>query len=120
MHPDILFFFNEKPAALAVYQQLEAALLKRFPETCIRVTKTQISFSNRYLFAAASLPKRKREDSLIVSFGLGYRKLSPRIFCASEAARNRWTHHVAVRDPSGLDDELFGWLAEAYTFSAVK
>ena len=56
----------------------------------------------------------------MVSFGLGYEKRSPRIFCAAEAARNRWTHHVAVRTPEELDAELFGWLDEAYGFAAAK
>ena len=103
--PDIetLSFFEGRPAALSLYQGLAA-----------------ISFYGRYLFAAASLPKRKKEDHLVVTFGLGYQKESPRIFSSTEAARNRWTHHVAVRTAAELDDELFGWLEEAYQFAAVK
>ena len=79
MNPDILFLFGGKPAAFSLYQQLEAQLLERYPDLRIKVAKTQVSFSNRYLFAAASLPRRKKEDHLIVTFGLGYQKY-PRAF----------------------------------------
>lgn len=120
MDSDILFLWEGRPLALALYAQLEGRLLERYPGMQIRTTKTQVSFSNRYIFALASPPKRKKEDHLVVSFGLGYEKRSPRIFCAAEAARNRWTHHVAVRTPEELDAELFGWLDEAYAFSAAK
>ena len=120
MNPDILFLFGGKPAAFSLYQQLEAQLLERYPDLRIKVAKTQVSFSNRYLFAAASLPRRKKEDHLLVTFGLGYQKISPRIFSSTEAARGRWTHHVAVKSAGELDADLFGWLDEAYAFSAVK
>lgn len=117
---DILFFFEGKPNALDVYCQLENALNGRFPEIRRKVAKTQISSFNRFLFAAASLPKRKKEDHLIVTFGLPCQRLSPRIFSSVKAAPNRWTHHVAVYSPDEVDTELLGWLAEAYEFSAVK
>lgn len=120
MNPDILRLFEGKPAALALYEQLEMKLLQQFPEARVKAAKTQVSFANRYIFAAASRPKRKKEDHLVVSFGLGYEKHSPRIFCAVEAARNRWTHHVAVQSAQELDAELLGWLREAYEFSAAK
>lgn len=117
---DTLFFFEGKPVALSLYQPLAAHLLAQLPDVRIKVSKTQISFYGRYLFAAASLPKRKKEDYLVVTFGLGYQKESPRIFSSTEAARGRWTHHAAVRAAAELDAELFGWLREAYEFAAVK
>lgn len=117
---DTLFFFEGRPNALDLYEALLRELTARFPQMRVKTAKTQISFSNRYLFAAASLPKRKREDHLVVTFGLGYEKHSPRIFSSVEAARGRWTHHVAVREAHELDGELFGWLEEAYTFAMVK
>lgn len=120
MNIDILSLFEGRPSAFALYAQLEAQLLERYPEMLIKTSKTQVSFANRYIFAVASPPKRKKEDHLVVSFGLGYEKRSPRVFCASEAAQNRWTHHVAVRSPEELDAELSGWLEEAYVFAAAK
>lgn len=120
MNSDILALFEGKPVALELYTLLEERLLEQYPGISVRVTKTQASFSNRYIFAVASRPKRKKEDHLVVTFGLGYEKRSPRIFYATEAARNRWTHHVAVRAAGEFDDELLGWLREAYEFAAAK
>lgn len=117
---DTLFFFEGRPTALSLYQGLAVRLLAQLPDVRIKISKTQISFYGRYLFGAASLPKRKKEDHLVVTFGLGYQKESPRVFSSTEAARNRWTHHVAVHTAAELDDELFGWLREAYEFAAVK
>lgn len=117
---DTLFFFEGKPTALFLYQQLAARLLAHLPDMHVKISKTQISFYGRYLFGAASLPKRKKEDYLVVTFGLGYQKESPRIFSSTEPTRNRWTHHVAVHIAAELDDELFGWLREAYEFAEVK
>ena len=118
MYPELLF--EGRPAALALYARLEERLLAEFPETRVKTTKTQVSFSNRYIYAVASPPKRKKDDHLVVTFGLGYEKQSPRVFCAVEAARNRWTHHVAVRGEEELDAELFGWLREAFEFAQFR
>lgn len=84
----------------------------------IKVTKTQISFRSRYVFAMASLPYRRMKDwpkeYLMLSFGLNYRKDSPRIVQAVEAYPNRWTHHVIVERTEYLDDELLGcWLCSS-------
>lgn len=89
----------------------------------IKITKTQISFRNRYVFAMASLPWRRvkgwPEKYLLVSFGLAYKK-SPRIVQAVEAYPNRWTHHVIIQRRVEIDDELMDWLQEAYPFSMTK
>lgn len=99
-------------------------LAVRYPEMTVKVTKTQISFRSRYVFAMASLPYRRMKDwpkeYLMVSFRLSYQKKSPCIVQAVEAYPNRWTHHVIVLGIENLDDELFSWLDEAYRFSMIK
>ena len=121
---DVLFFFDGKPAQLALYQALERAMEARFPEASVKVQKSQISFYQRHLFAAASLPLRRRKEwpkeCLLVTFGLSHRLSSPRIAVAVEPYPNRWTHHVAVAREEEIDGELLGWLAEAYNFAAAK
>ncbi|MEG0756553.1 MAG: DUF5655 domain-containing protein [Oscillospiraceae bacterium] len=67
-----------------------------------------------------SLPRRKTEGGIVVSFGLSYRLDSPRIAVATEPYPNRWTHHVPVTDAAQLDEELLGWLREAYDFADGK
>lgn len=122
MTPEELLFFASKPAMLPVYQALRHQLLTAHPEVGIRVTKTQISFQNRYLFAVASfqrVPGCPREH-LLVTFGLGAPIHNPRIAVVTEVSPRRWTHHVVVTAPEELDEELMDWLEEAYQFALIK
>ena len=121
---DVLFFFDGKPTELALYQALERAMSARFPEASVKVQKSQISFYHRHLFAAASLPLRRRKEwpkeCLLVTFGLSHRLSSPRIAVAVEPYPNRWTHHVTVGTQGEIDDELMAWVRKAAEFSASK
>ena len=121
---DVLFFFDGKPTELALYQALERAMAARFPEASVKVQKSQISFYHRHLFAAASLPLRRRKEwpkeCLLVTFGLSHRLSSPRIAVAVEPYPNRWTHHVLISDEGQLDGELMGWIQSSWDFSESK
>lgn len=121
---DLLFFFDGKPRELALYQHLETQMELLFPEASVKVQKSQISFYGRHLFAAASLPLRRRktwlEECILVTFGLGYRLDSPRIAAAAEPYPGRWTHHVVVSQEEQVDGELLDWIREAYAFSQSK
>ena len=124
MTADELLFFDRLPRFLPVYEALKKELLARFPGVTIRVTKTMISFRNRYIFAMVSLPDhRKKEwprEYLLISFGLPTQVKSPRIAASAEAYPGRFTHHVLAERPGDLDAELLGWIDEAYRFSMVK
>ena len=117
---DVLFFFDGKPEELALYQALFQKLAAAFPEALVKVQKSQISFYDGGLFAMASLPKRKGDPGLVVSFGLGRRDPSPRIGAAVEPYPGRWTHHAALTREADLDGELLGWLEEARGFCRAK
>ena len=117
---DILYFFDGNPQRLAVYQALYQAMDRAFPQASVKVQKSQISFYGKGLFAMASLPKRKKDPGIVVSFGLGRREPSPRIAAAVEPYPGRWTHHVTVTDIREIDSELLGWLGEAWIFSRDK
>ena len=122
---DELFFFDEKPAALPLYEAFAKRLLVEIDDVTVNVRKTQISFSNRYNFAFVSLlPVRKAkarpETYITVTFGLRYKKESPRIDIATEPYPNRWTHHMLISSVDEIDDELMGWIKEAAAFSAGK
>lgn len=120
--PEELLFFDSMPAMLPVYDVLREKLLSAYPDVGIRVTKTQISFKNRYIFAVVSFQRVQGcpKDHLLVTFGLGYPKQHPRIAVVTEASPNRWTHHVPVTRPEQLDSELMGWIDEAYQFALIK
>jgi len=125
MNADILFFFRDRMAALPIYQELEEKLFAQIPDVRIKVSKTQIRFSNRFGFAYVSfLPVRKAAERpavwLTVSFGLDCRIEAPRIAAATEPYPNRWTHHVLVASAEEIDEELMEWLTKAAAFSAAK
>ena len=125
MDNDNLFFFGEHMEALPMYERLENAILTRIPDVKIEVAKTQITFANKRGFAFVSFnPCRRAKDRpavwMTVTFGLGYRKGSPRINVATEAYPGRWTHHVMVGSAEEIDEELLGWIQEAAEFANVK
>lgn len=124
MTEDELLFFNRFPSMIPVYQELKTRLESAYPDLRIKVSKTQISFYRRRMFAMVSLPWRRVKgwpaDYLLASFGLSYRKESPRVVQAAEPYPNRWTHHVLLSAPQDVDQELLAWLDEAYRFAAAK
>ena len=125
MNTDILFFFNDHMDALPLYERLEELILEQIPGVKIKVSKTQISFSNKRGFAFVSFnPCRRAKERpnvwMTVTFGLSYQKDSPRIDAATEPYPNRWTHHVMVGSEEEIDIELMGWIREAAEFSASK
>ena len=125
MSADILFFFNDHMDALPLYERLEGLILEQIPDVTIKVSKTQISFSNKRSFAFVSFgPCRRAKERpnvwMTVTFGLSYRKDSLRIDAATEPYPNRWTHHMMVGSEEEIDTELMGWIREAAEFSARK
>ena len=114
------FFFQGRDDALPVYVCLRQALLDRWPETKIEVKKTQITFREKYGYAYVSLPRRKCDRGLVVTFGLGEQMHHPRITHSTEAYPGRWTHHVSVPSAEAADDQLLGWIELSREFSAAK
>ena len=121
---DVLRYFDQKPWEAALYEALFQRLCDAVPDASVKVQKSQISFYGRHLFAAASIPVRRKkswpEHCLLVTFGLSFRLDSPRIAVAVEPYPNRWTHHVVIDRPEQLDEELMGWVRDAYAFAQSK
>ena len=121
---DVLFFFDGKPLELSLYETLFQRVEMEFPDATVRVQKSQISFYGRHLFGAASLPIRRKknwpEHCIVVTIGLSCQLASPRVAVAVEPYPNRWTHHVLISAEEQIDDELMGWLREAYEFAESK
>ncbi len=127
LQSDILFFFSQNPGALPLYEALQRAVLAldAFGPVAVKVSKTQIGFYNRRLFACASFARvrRKRElpdPWLTVTFGLDHRVEDPRIAVATEPYPRRWTHHLIIGSPAEVDEQLIGWLRAAAAFAAAK
>lgn len=69
-------FFTGKPEELALYECFRSRLLAEVGEAHIKVSRTQITFSGKYSFTFVSHPRRKKEQGILVSFGLFHRQQS--------------------------------------------
>jgi len=124
MEFDILMFFDNKPYELSLYEVIAETICGKYDDVKTKVSKTQISFSNKYNFAFVSLPIRNRQkrpkDCVILTFGLGREVVQPRIEMSVEPYPNRWTHHVIVQNANEIDEQIMEWIDEAYHFSLNK
>lgn len=113
-------FFQGSPESqalcVALLQKLDGAL----DAYQIRESKTQLSLYSGCMFACISYPKSKKQGKLLVTFGLGSKVLSERIWQSVEAYPGRWTHHVLLNDASQIDDELIGLICAAQSFALNK
>ena len=75
--------------------------------------KTRVAFMVRVRFCAV---ERLTDRSLRAEFGLPYALDSPRIAKIQELIRGWHVHWFSVHSPEELDDEVRGWLCDAYHF----
>lgn len=124
MDSSILMFFEKMPEALPLYETLSRKMQEELGTIHVKVQKSQIAFSNRHQFAFVWHPSRKFKGRkgvyIVVTFGVSYHIEDGRITAAVEPYPNRWTHHVIVQSEDEIDEELLGWIREAYEFSLRK
>ena len=122
---DTLFFFDRHQTVYPLYERFQKKLLARFPESRIKVQKSQISYYNRHLYACVSFLKVKKEsempkDYFVLTLGLSVPLESDRVAAKTEPYPGRWTTHFIISTPSDLDKELFDWIEQAYSFAQEK
>ena len=122
---DELMFFNGHMAAVPLYEAFAGKLFERFPDTSMRVQKTQITFSNRHVYACVSLARVKRKNELpdpylVVTLGLPYSLDSDRVAVKTEPYPGRWTTHIVVGTQTDFNDEFWDWVRQAYEFAENK
>ena len=122
---DTLFFFDRHQAVYPLYACFQEKLLARFPESRIKVQKSQISYYNRHLYACVSFLKVKKkaelpEDYFVLTLGLSAPLESDRVAVKTEPYPGRWTTHFVISSPADLDEELFDWIEQAYNFAQAK
>jgi hypothetical protein len=109
-------FFAGLPRSLEVYSRVRA-VLGGLPGVTTRVTRSQVAFRRRRGFAWLWLPGRwlaKPGAEVVLSIGLDRRHPSSRFKEVVQPARNVWVHHLEVRSADEIDEEVAGWLREAY------
>ena len=122
---DTLRFFDGHQGALPAYRAFEAWVYDAFPVVHKRVQKTQITFSNRHVFACVSFTRVKRKSLLpdgylVITLGLPAPLGSDRAAVQTEPYPGRWTAHIVVGPTEEPDAELRGWVREAYAFAEAK
>ena len=122
---DTLMFFDRHLDVLPLYRAFEKLLFDSFPVVNQRVQKTQITFSNRHVFACVSFARVKRkaelpESYMVITLGLPEPFFSQRVAVRTEPYPGRWTHHIVLSTPEELDEELLSWIRAAYAFAETK
>ncbi len=122
---DALLFFEQHPAVYPLYKAFQEKLLLRYPETRIKVQRSQISFYNRHLYACVSFLRVKRkaelpENYFVLTLGLPAPLESERVAAKTEPYPGRWTTHFILHCTAELDEELFDWVGQAYQFAQIK
>lgn len=116
-----LLFFDAAPASLALYEMLKERLLALYPQTRIKVSKTQISFSDKYIYACVSLPRRKQDaGGLVFSLGLPCETTNAALMAVSQPYPGRYTHHFLLKNANDFSSSLQQYTALAHSFCLSK
>lgn len=118
-------FFASHPQAYPLFQQFVRKLLAEFTDTDFKVQKSQISFYHKHMYACVSFLRVKKKAELpetwfTLTLGLHEPLASSRVAAKTEPYPGRWTTHFVISDASELDEELFGWIEQAYVYPEVK
>jgi len=121
---NVLAFFSGKPLEMELYNTLFRRMEEIFSDASVKVQKSQISFYDRHLFSAVSLPLRRKknwpEHCIVVTIGLSHPLEPPRTAVSMEPYPGRWTNHVLISEAAQIDEELLEWLKEAWVFAESK
>ena len=107
-------FFQEEEAAWPIFQAIRLAASDA--GVGLRIGKSQIAFACRIAFAWVWVPGRYlrgKRPPLVLTVGLRRRDNSPRWKQVVEPYPGRFVHHMELRSPEDIDDELRILLAEA-------
>jgi hypothetical protein len=83
----------------------------------VRTTRSQVAFRRRRGFAYLWLPGRwlrTPSAEVVLSLALDHRLPSTRFKEVVHPGPHTWMHHLEVRDLSDIDDEVAGWVSDAY------
>jgi len=111
--------FDDSTLALAVFRAVRRSL-EEIGDVEVRITKSQVSFRRLRGFAYLWMPSQwldRQPDVVVLSIALDHELRSPRFEQVVEPASGRWMHHLEVGSVDELDDEVVGWLADAWAWA---
>ncbi len=109
-------FFAGHEEARVIFDAVRE-LIETIGPADIRVTKSQVAFRRRTAFAFLWIPRMYLGDRgvpLVLTIGLRRRDGSPRWKEVVEPAPGRFTHHLELHSTDDADEEVRGWLREAW------
>lgn len=106
---------GDHPVALTVLERV-VSIVERFGTVDIRVSKSQIALRRRHGFAYLWRPRQYLDKGaeIVLSIALGRRDKSPRFKEVVHPSPRHWLHHLEIDDPEAVDDDVVGWLHEAF------
>jgi Domain of unknown function (DUF5655) len=108
-------FFDGYPDGLAIYRRVPE-VIDGLGEAEVRVSKSQIAFRARRGFAYVWRPGRYVDNDVpaVLSIPLPAEDRSKRFKSVVHPSPKVWMHHLEIRDPDQIDDEVARWLRDAY------
>ena len=103
-------FATVAPWLRELFDRLLAAVREHGPVT-VNATASRITFQVRMRFAGIERPRR---DHLPLNFVLTRPVASPRVHRVEHVPPYYYVHRLPLRRVEDVDDEVRGWLAEAY------
>jgi len=113
---DVDEFFAGRDRARQIYERVAAVIMQIGPATT-RVSKSQIAFRRKTGFASVWTPDRYLSNTdvpLVLTVLLRRRDTSGRWKEVVEPGDGRFTHHMELREPEDVDQQVAGWLEEAW------
>ena len=113
-------FFDGYEPSRAIFNALRESVDAIGPAE-MGVGKSQIAFRRRVAFAWVWIPDRYLRGGhapLVLSVSLRRRDDSPRWKQIVEPAKGRFMHHLELLAPGDIDNEVRGWLREAWELTA--
>jgi hypothetical protein len=113
-------FFSGREESRRIFEALRAAIEVLDPVD-VRVTKSQVAFRRRKAFAWAWVPDRYLRGGhapLVLTLSFARPDHSKRWKQIVEPAPGRFTHHLELYAESEIDDQVRGWLQEAWAAAA--
>ncbi len=115
--------FAGRPECRGLFEAIRAHV-ESLGAVSVDVAKTQVSFGAATKFAWVWLPqmwiKKTKDTSVVVAFALDRQVVHPHIKSAVEPQPGRWTHHVVIDSDGDFDENVKGWLREAYLCASGK
>ena len=117
-------FFADRDESRQLFDAMHEAI-EDLGEVELRVTKSQVAFrtSQGKAFARAWMPGqylRGKTAPLVLTLSLRSRHPSPRWKEIVEPAPGRFTHHLELYAVDDIDQEVRGWLRDAWQAAGLE